>query len=169
MNIYDIEKVAVLVDGPSLHAMLRDAGWVVDFSKIQKYFADAAQLVTCRYYNLLLDSEEGLHNPVKPLADFLSYNGWKVCLRSTRSKHTQIKVDLAVDMVQLSEKMDHVVLVATDVEYVAAIHAASRKGCKVTLISDDSTCAELRQAVDEFERIQNLASEFQRNLKPETE
>lgn len=80
----DLEKIALFINGPNLHHTARRLGFDVDFKRLLARFGQYGSLVRAYYYTVV---DEGGGPPgIKPLADWLDYNGFTV--RSKLSKVT---------------------------------------------------------------------------------
>lgn len=150
MRFYPHERLALLVDGPNLWGASKAMGLEIDFGKMREFFADKSALVSATYFGVLPDSED--FNPVRRLADWLDFNGWQAV---TRPKAPD--VDLAVCAMEVSERIDHFVLVTGDSDFVALVEALQRRACTVTVLSTLSahgagySCSDdLRRAADQF-------------------
>jgi uncharacterized LabA/DUF88 family protein len=80
-------------------------------------------------------------------------------------------VELAVDMMEMAPRLDHVVLFSGDGNFRRLIEAVQRLGPRVTVISSIRTqpamvSDELRRQADQFVELAEIAPEFTRQ-KPE--
>lgn len=177
-HIYDHERLSFFIDGPNFHGTARDMGFNPDYSEIRKKFAEVSVLRQCLYYTAI--DESGDHSPLKPLVDYLSYNGYIVRTKPMKeyrdSGHSRIKgnmdVDLAVDMLQAADHLDHVVLFSGDGDFRRLVEAVQNKGVVVTVISDRSVVSDdLCRQADVFVRISDIKPLIQRHTdsRPEEE
>lgn len=59
-------------------------------------------------------------------------------------------LDIAVDALTESERLDTVLLVTGDDDFVQVIRALQSKGCRVEVLDFDNVSRELRDAADQF-------------------
>ena len=74
MNFHAPERIAVFIDGANLHASARALGLEIDYRKLLEIFANSGRLVRAFYYTALYEVED--HSPLRPLVDWLEYNGY---------------------------------------------------------------------------------------------
>ena len=165
---YKDERLAVLIDGANLYAASRSLGFDVDFKSLRQEFARRGKLVRIGYYNSVVESEE--FTPLRPLLDWLDYNGFKVVTRPTREivdgtgrrrVKGNLELHIAVDAMELAERVDHLVLFAGDGDYRTLVAAVQRRGVRVTVVSSIRTqpaliSDELRRNADGFIELAEL-------------
>ncbi|WRH64357.1 MAG: NYN domain-containing protein [Fuscovulum sp.] len=139
---YKDERLALLIDGANLHATAKSLSIEIDYKLLRQEFMRRGKLVRAIYYTAMLDGEE--HNPIKPLVDFLSYNGFhlrtKLAREFTDSQgRRKIKgnmdIELAVDALELAPRLDHIVLFSGDGDFTPLVECLQKKGVRVTVIS----------------------------------
>lgn len=59
-------------------------------------------------------------------------------------------LDMAVDILLNAERLDRIVLVTGDGDFVRVVHALQERGCRVELVAFDNVSVELKQEVDMF-------------------
>ncbi len=81
----------------------------------------------------MLDSEE--YSPLKPLTDWLAYNGYTLLTKAAReftdgNGRRWIKgnmdIELAIDMLELAPRVDHAVLFSGDADFRRLMEAVQR-------------------------------------------
>ena len=122
----------------------------------------------------LLDEQE--YSPIRPLVDWLDYNGYTMVTKPTK-EFTQstgrrkfkgnMDVEIAVDIMELASHLDHVVLLSGDGDFRRLVEAVQRKGVRVTVISTIRTqppmvADELRRQADHFVELQDLSPSIAR-------
>ena len=172
-------RLALFIDGSNFYHTIRDLGIHIDYRRLLEYFAAQGDLRRATYYTALLDD-----NPpdwLVRLTDWLSYNGYRVVTKPARTfrrrVHTDVgsehwvletqgnvDVELAVDMRELAPHLDTLILFSGDGDFLSAIEAVQRLGCRVIVVSSektsDSTVAdELRRCADQFIDIVSIADE----------
>ena len=168
------ERTCLFIDGANLYSASRNLGFDVDYRNLLAYFRRQTQVVRAYYYSALLDTEE--YSPLKPLTDWLAYNGYTLVTKTAREftdamGRRRIKgnmdVELAVDMLELAPRMDHAVLFSGDSDFRRLVEAVQRQGVRVTVISSTRTTPpmaadELRRQADVFLELAEIAPEFTR-------
>lgn len=174
---YKDERLAVLIDGANLYAASRSLGFDVDFKSLRQEFARRGKLVRIGYYNSVVESEE--FTPLRPLLDWLDYNGFKVVTRPTREivdgtgrrrVKGNLELHIAVDAMELAERVDHLVLFAGDGDYRTLLTAVQRRGVRVTVVSSIRTqpaliSDELRRQADGFIELAELQAVIARPVR----
>jgi uncharacterized LabA/DUF88 family protein len=74
--------MALFIDGAHLYAASRNLGFDVDYRNCQGYFRRQARLLRASYYTALLETDE--YSPLRPLVDWLGYNGYSVITKPAR-------------------------------------------------------------------------------------
>lgn len=151
------DRTALFIDGPNFHGSARDMGFDVDYQSLLTFFREGTKLVRAFYYTAL--DVSGEHTPLKPLVDWLSYNGYIVVTKPTKEfkngGQRRIKgnmdVELAIDMLNMAPYLEHTVLFSGDGDFRRLVEAVQRRGVKVTVVAAaDVTADELRRQADQF-------------------
>lgn len=154
-------RTAVFIDGANLYATAKLMGFDIDFKKLFKLY-EGEGLVRIGYYTAVF--EEGEFSSIRPLVDWLDYNGFNVVTKpgkeyqdsqGRRKQKGNLDVEITVDALELAPHVDRVVLYSGDGDFRHLIQALQRKGVRVTVVSTIQTqppmCAdELRRQADEF-------------------
>jgi uncharacterized LabA/DUF88 family protein len=168
------ERVALFVDGANLYSASRALGFDIDYRKMLAWFAARANLRRAFYYTALLETEE--YSPLRPLTDFLMYNGYQVVTKPAKQftdsqGRTRIKgnmdIELAIDMLEMAPHLDHAVLFSGDGDFRRLTEAVQRKGLRVTVASTirvqpPMVADELRRQADQFLDLDDLKAEIAR-------
>lgn len=168
------EKTVVFIDGANLYATARGLDFDIDYKKLHSLFESRSNLVRAYYYTVLIEDQE--YSSIRPLVDWLDYNGYTMVTKPAkaftdsagrRRIRNSINVDLAVDMLEIAEKVDHIVLFSGDGGYRSLVEAAQRRGARVTVISTMSNNAsaiadELRRQADSFIDLKSLRGDIAR-------
>ena len=156
------EKIALFVDGANLYAAAKSLGFDIDYKRLLAYFQDNGYLLRAYYYTALADDQE--YSSIRPLIDWLDYNGYTVVTKPTKefvdsSGRRKIKgnmdMELAIDVMEVADTIDHVVLFSGDGDFRSLVEAVQRRGRKVSVVSTLSTqppmiADELRRQADHF-------------------
>ncbi len=168
MTFYSEEKIALFIDGSNLYASARSLGVDIDYKKLLEEFSTQGRLVRAFYYTALLEDQE--YSPIRPLVDWLDYNGFTMVTKpikeftdptGRRKIKGNMDIELAIDMMELSDHIDHAVLFSGDGDFRRLVEAVQRKGTRVTVVSTVKTnppmiADELRRQADFFVDLQNL-------------
>ena len=168
------ERTALFIDGANLYSASRHLGFDVDYRNLLEYFRSKTNVVRAYYYSALLDTEE--YSPLRPLTDWLAYNGYNLVTKTAReftdvNGRRRIKgnmdVELAVDMLELAPRLDHAILFSGDSDFRRLVEAVQRQGVRVTVVSSVRTSPpmvadELRRQADRFVELADIAPEFTR-------
>ena len=176
-----IERIAVFIDGANLYAASRALGFDVDYKNLLAHFRQRSYLVRAYYYTALLETEE--YSPLRPLVDWLGYNGYSVVTKPAkeftdatgrRRVKGSVDIEMAVDVLDLTPLLDHVVIFSGDGDLRRLVESVQRRGVRVTVISTIRTqpamiADELRRQADAFIDLADLAEHITRNqVEPRT-
>ncbi|MFZ5670476.1 MAG: NYN domain-containing protein [Pseudomonadota bacterium] len=143
MTFYPTDRLALFVDGANLYAQARALGFDIDYRKLLDEFRKRGVLIRAYYYTALVDSGDDF-SPIRPLVDWLDYNGFTVVTKPAREYtdasgrkrwRGDMDIEIAVDMMELAGKADHLVLFSGDGDFRALVEAIQRKGVRVTVVS----------------------------------
>jgi len=166
------ERIALFIDGANLHAATKILDFDIDYKKMLTFFHSKGQLVRALYYTALSEGPE--HSGIRPLIDWLSYNGYVLVSKPAKEYIDQagksvikgnMDIEIAVDMMAMADRLDHVVLFSGDGDFRPLVEAVQKKGCRVTAVSSSKSRPplvgdELRRQVDQFIEITNLEQEI---------
>ena len=181
MNFYQDERVALFIDGANLYATAKSLGFDIDYRRLLTYFRKRSRLIRAIYYTALMEDAE--YSPIRPLIDWLDYNGYRVVTKPAkeftdslgrRKVKGNMDIELAIDVMQLADNLDHVVLFSGDGDFRSLISAVQAKGRRTSVISTLTTrppmvADELRRQADQFIDLADLRDEIGRepNERPE--
>ena len=178
MNFHAQESIAIFIDGPNLYSSARALGFDIDYRKLLELFGSQGRLVCAFYYTALMDDQE--YSSIRPLVDWLDYNGYTMVTKPAKEftdamGHRKIKgnmdIEIAVDMMEMGSKVDHIVLFSGDGDFRRLIEAVQREGVRVSVVSTLRTSTpkvadELRRQTDAFIELQDLAPRIARAPRP---
>ena len=170
-----VKNVALFIDGPNLFATAKALGFDIDYKKLLQEFRSRGTLLRAFYYTAVIEDQE--YTSIRPLIDWLDYNGYTVVTKPTKefvdgTGHRKIKgsmdIELAVDAMELAPHINHIVLFSGDGDFRALVESVQRHGVRVTVVSTTATkppmiAAELRRQADIFLDITELQSKIGRN------
>jgi uncharacterized LabA/DUF88 family protein len=182
------EKTALFIDGANLYKAARGLGFDMDYKSLLSKSRKASSLVRAYYYTAIQEDKDQDYSPLRPLVDWLDYNGYMMVTKTARD-YTDAQgrrrfkgstdIELAVDMVSMADRLDHIVLFTGNGDFRRAIEVAQSKGARVTIISTTKTqppmaSDDLRRQADLFIDLAELEKEIgraapQRKAKPVAE
>jgi uncharacterized LabA/DUF88 family protein len=166
---YPTDKIAMFIDGSNMFAASKGLGFDIDYKKLRAEFEKRSHLVRAYYYTAITDDAEE-YSPLRPLIDFLAYNGYQVVTKpvqrytdstgQTRQKGN-MDIEIAVDMLELAESLDHLILFSGDGDFRCLLEAIQRKGVRVTVVSTGKSqppmlSDDLRRQADNFIELADL-------------
>lgn len=175
MMFYPDERVAIFIDGSNLYAAIRSLGFDFDYKKLLEYFRKRCRLIRAYYYTALGDDQD--YSPIRPLVDWLAYNGYTVITKPIKeyvdpvTGHRRTKgnmdIEIAVGMLSMASHYDHVALFSGDGDFRSMVEAIQQLGKRVTVISSLQTqppmiADELRRQADEFIELDDIKDELMR-------
>ena len=170
------EKIALFIDGANLYATSRSLGFDIDYRRLLSSFQEKGYLLRAYYYTALVEDQE--YSSIRPLIDWLDYNGYKVVTKPAReftdaTGRRKIKgnmdIELAVDALELAPHVDHYVIFSGDGDFRTLVDALQRKGRKVSIVSTIASqppmiSDDLRRQADHFIDLLTLKGEVGRDL-----
>ena len=174
MIFYKEERLALFIDGANLYSAARSLGFDIDYKRLLELFAKKGRLIRAFYYTMLVEDQE--YSPIRPLIDWLDYNGYTMVTKpikeftdsqGRRKAKGSVDIDLAVDALEMTDKVDHILLFSGDGDFRRLVDAIQRKGVRVTVVSTvkahpPMVADDLRRAADNFIELQELAPHIQR-------
>src|SRR5277367_6151777 len=168
-------KTALLIDGANLYATAKTLGFDIDYKRLLKEFQSRGTLLRAFYYTAIIEDQE--FSSIRPLIDWLDYNGYTVVTKATKefidaSGRRKVKgnmdIELAVDAMELAEHVDEIVLFSGDGDFRSLVEAVQRRGVRVTVVSTISSqppmiADELRRQADVFIDLVDLQSKLVRD------
>jgi uncharacterized LabA/DUF88 family protein len=156
------QRIALFIDGANLYATTKTLGFDIDYRRLLKEYGSRGHLVRAFYYTALVEDQE--YSSIRPLIDWLDYNGYRVVTKPTkefvdsmgrRKVKGNMDIELAIDALELAPYMDHMVLFSGDGDFRSLVEALQRRGVRVSVVSTISTqppmvADELRRQADEF-------------------
>ena len=168
------ERAAIFIDGANLYSASRNLGFDVDYRNLLEFFRKRVNVIRAYYYSAVLETDE--YSPLKPLTDWLAYNGYTLVTKPAKeftdaAGRRRIKgnmdIEIAVDMLELAPHIEHVVLFSGDSDFRKLVEAMQRRGVRVSIVSSIRTSPpmvadELRRQADQFIELADISQEFTR-------
>lgn len=162
MLFYPQEKLALFIDGANLYSTARALGFDIDYKKLLTEFSKKGILVRAYYYTALVENQD--FSPLRPLVDWLDYNGYTLVTKNVREftdatgrrkAKSNMDIEMCVDMMEMADTIDHIVLFTGDGDFRRVVEAVQRRGRRVSVISTLRTqpamaSDDLRRQADHF-------------------
>lgn len=156
------DRTALFIDGANLYATARALGFDVDYRRLLKEFQSSGALLRAFYYTTIIEDQE--YTSIRPLIDWLDYNGYTVVTKLTKeftdaSGRRKVKgsmhIELAVNAMELADHIDRMFLFSGDGDFRPLLEAVQRRGVHVTVVSTLTSqppmvADELRRQADAF-------------------
>ncbi|MXV44083.1 NYN domain-containing protein [Saccharibacter sp. 17.LH.SD] len=168
------DRTSLFINGASLHHAARNLGFEVDFLALRALFEQHSSFQRAFYYAAMPETED--YSPLRPLTDWLAYNGYHLVTKTARefTSHSgqrrvkgNMNVELAVDLIEQGPRLDHAVIISGDSDLRRAVEAIQTRGTRVTVISSVKTTPpmigdDLRRQTDHFVELSDIAHRFTR-------
>ena len=174
MTIYPQERIALFIDGSNLYAAARALGFDIDYRRLLEVFTEKGKLLRAFYYTALIEDQE--YSPIRPLVDWLDYNGYTMVTKPTkeftdddgrRKLKGNMDIELAIDVMEMSDHLDHAIIFSGDGDFRRLVDAVQRKGLRVSVVSTVRSqppmiADELRRQADNFIELDDLRASIAR-------
>ena len=152
----------MFIDGYNLHTTAKALGFEVDYKRLLNEYRTRGRLVRAFYYTLMTEGQDNFS--IRPLVDFLDYNGFTVVtkvakepidLNGRRNGRGNMNIELTVNAMEIAEHVDQIVLFSGNGDFRSLIESMQRRGVNVTVVSTMMTqppmvADELRRQCDVF-------------------
>ncbi len=169
------ERIALFIDGANLYATAKSIGFDIDYRRLLREYQGKGRLLRAYYYTALVEDQE--YSSIRPLIDWLDYNGYAVVTKPAkeyvdaagrRKVKGNMDIELAVNAMEMASRIDHMVLFSGDGDFRSLVEAVQRLGVRVTVVSTISTqppmiSDELRRQADEFTDLATMVSRVGRD------
>ena len=174
-NYKEDEKIALFIDGANFYAAARSLGFDIDYKRLLEFFRERGRMVRALYYTALVEDQE--YSPIRPLVDWLDYNGFTMVTKPTKeftdvTGRKKIKgnmdIELAIDVMEMAEHLDHAIIFSGDGDFRRLVDAIQRKGLRVSVVSTVRSqppmiADELRRQADNFIELEDLRTNIARD------
>ena len=174
MLFYPNEKLALFIDGANLYGAAKGLQFDIDYKRLLELFARKGNLVRAFYYTAVAEDQE--FSPLRPLVDWLDYNGFAVVTKplkeftdaqGRRRVKGNMDIELAIDMLDMAQHIDHAVLFSGDGDFRRLVEAVQRRGVRVSVVSTIRSSPpmasdDLRRQADSFVDLQELGPSIAR-------
>jgi uncharacterized protein (TIGR00288 family) len=157
------QRVGVFVDVQNMYHCAKNLyGSRVNFKEVLKTAVDGRKLIRAIAYVIQSNSAEE-----ENFFEALSKSGYEVKMKelqifATGAKKGDWDVGMAVDAVKLSDKLDTIVLVTGDGDFIPLVtYMKENKGCQVEVISfEETTSSKLVEVADDFINLSEEKNKF---------
>ena len=164
LGMRESEKTALFIDGANLYKAARALGFDMDYKSLLTKSRSASKLLRAYYFTAIQEDRDQDYSPLRPLVDWLDYNGYTMVTKPTkeftdamgrRKIKGNMDIELAIDMMELADHVDHIVLFSGDGDFRRLVESVQRKGVRVTVVSTirsqpPMVADELRRQADHF-------------------
>jgi uncharacterized LabA/DUF88 family protein len=136
------DRIALFIDGANLYATARALGFDIDYRRLLKEFQSRGALLRAFYYTAIIEDAE--YTSIRPLVDWLDYNGYTVVTKPTkefidvggrRKVKGSMSIELAVHAMELAGHIDRMFLFSGDGDFRPLLKAVQRRGVHATVVS----------------------------------
>jgi uncharacterized LabA/DUF88 family protein len=171
-------RIALFIDGANLYATAKALGFDIDYRRLLRDFQSQGTVVRAFYYTAIIEDQE--YSSIRPLIDWLNYNGYTVVTKATkefidasgrRKMKGSMDIELAVNAIELTEHIDEMVLFSGDGDFRSLVAAVQRRGVRVTVVSTITSqppmiADDLRRQADAFIELRELQAKIGRDPAP---
>src|ERR1700731_3445365 len=110
-------NIALFIDGANLYATAKTLGFDIDYKRLLSEFQSRGTLLRAFYYTAIIEDQE--YSSIRPLIDWLDYNGFTVVTKLTkefidatgrRKVKGNMDIELAVEALEPAPHVDQIVL-----------------------------------------------------------
>lgn len=180
MGLDPDDKTAVFIDGANLYKTAKTLGFDIDYKSLLARTKRETRLVRAYYYTAMQEDKDADYSPLRPLVDWLDYNGFTMKTKAAREftdkegrkrYRGSTDIELAVDMVLMASKLDCIVLFTGNGDFKHAIVRAQEAGCRVVCVSTVQSqpplaSDDIRRQADQFIDLVDLEGVIARKSSP---
>lgn len=143
----NLGRTCIFIDGANMHETVKALRFMMDFDKFRDFWKyNIPGLIRLNYYIAIPDTNQ--YSKIIPLTDRLSYTGYNVVGRlkkeyfdedGNRRHKGDVDIDIAVDMMEMAERLDTIILCTGDSDFTKVIESVQRKGVRVIILSTRAT------------------------------
>ncbi len=150
-----LPKVGIFFDVPNLIYAGEQMGARVDYGRLLDFLTEGRQLVRATAYAPITDDPMTRFESQRFVIPVLN-KGWKIVTKPWKrfadgSMKANFDIELAVDILTMSDRLDVVVLLSGDGDFRRVCELVESKGVRVEVVSfAASTAMELRNVADHY-------------------
>ena len=169
------DRVAIFIDGENIHYSAKHMNMRLDYLKLCRKLAGPRRLVRSYFYTALSSQSEGKIDFV----NFLKLNGFTVVTKEVKSFNDQegsrnvrscLDMEMAINVMELSERLDTVILCTGDGDFKPLIEALARRGLHVEVCAlREMTSTDLIAASDVYTDLGQIRNDIALDAPPPRE
>ena len=158
-------RVGIFVDVPNIVYAAERLKISIDFGKLMEFLSRDRELVRASAYAPINDDPDAELETQRFVKPFVGL-GYRIVTKQLKrysdgSTKANFDVELAIDVLTVSDRLDIVVLVSGDGDFRRLVELVASKGVRVEVIAfGASTAAELRAVADEYIDISDHIAEL---------
>lgn len=163
------ERTYCFIEGANLYAVCKSIEVEIDYKLLLNHFRENCNLVRASYYTSVNEDQE--YNSIRPLLDFLDYNGFAVFTKPAkeftdslgrRKIKGSVDIEMTSDMLEAADphlgRGDHIVLFSGDGDFTYAVGKLQQRGVRVTIVATKTMASDdLRRQADAMVEIDDDA------------
>ena len=169
------DRIAIFIDGENIHYSAKHMNMRLDYLKLCRKLAGPRRLVRAYFYTALSNQSEGKIDFV----NFLKLNGFTVVTKEVKSFNDQegsrnvrscLDMEMAINAMELSDRLDTVILCTGDGDFKPLIEALARKGLHVEVCAlREMTSTDLIATADVYTDLGQIRNDIALDAPPPRE
>ncbi len=161
----DQPRVGIFVDVPNVMYAAERLRVTIDFGKVLEFIIRSRELVRASAYAPISDDPQARLESQKFVQPFVGF-GYRIVTKPWKryadgSMKANFDVELAIDVLTMSDRLDIVTLVSGDGDFRRLVELVQSKGVRVEVVAfGQSTAAELRAVADEYTDLNDHLAEL---------
>jgi uncharacterized LabA/DUF88 family protein len=161
----ETERVIIFIDGSNLFYAAMQLHLEIDYAKLLRRLTQDRKLVRAYFYT----GVDRTNDKQQGFLLWMRRNGYRVVTKDLLqhpdgSKHANLDVEIAVDMLSLAPHCDTAVLLSGDGDLAYVVNAIAYQGVKVEVVSLASmTSDSLINVADRYTDLSTIQPDIQRN------
>ncbi len=150
-----LPRVGIFVDVPNIMYAAERFGVNIDFGKLREMLSEHRELVRASAYAPISDDPQARVEQQRFVAPFVN-KGYRIVTKPLKrfadgSMKANFDVELAIDVLTMSDRLDVVCLVSGDGDFRRLVEMVASKGVRVEVVAfAASTSMELRNVADHY-------------------
>ena len=165
-TVITLPRVGIFVDVPNVMLEAEKMKVTLDFGKLLEYLTRGRELVRASAYAPISDDPTSRLEVQRFVQPFVG-RGYRIITKPLKrfadgTVKANFDIELAMDVLTMSERLDTVVLVSGDGDFRRLVELVASKGVRVEVVAfAQSTSADLRTVADQFTDLGTLLPELQ--------
>lgn len=165
MSASDRRSVVILIDGASLFYAAASLGFEVDYERLLVRLNQGRRLLQAFFYTGISSGNQ----KQQAFLHWMQNHGYRVIRKELTvapdgSRHANLAVEIAIDMLMFAEQCQTIVLVSHDDNLAYAANIATTKGVQIELVGIRGMIADgLMNLADQFIDLETIKSEIRRD------